>query len=190
MHQQSPNNRIWFLMSRSLSGEATALEEQELQQLLQQDAAFQQQHELMKRMWHTAENQQAAFVDETEKENISRIIQLARQESAEEELNVIPLRRKYKYLFAAGSAAALIIIASAVWIFNHDKTTDIAKPAVQTLVTENGSRTRTILPDGSNVWLNAGSHISFNENFTGSTREVTLDGEAYFDVVKMPERPF
>src|SRR5205085_7287309 len=39
-------------------------------------------------------------------------------------------------------------------------------------------------------WLNAGSHVSFNEDFTGKTREVTLDGEAFFDVVKQPERPF
>ncbi|MEP7319184.1 MAG: FecR domain-containing protein, partial [Panacibacter sp.] len=195
MQEQSPNNKIWFLMSRSLSGEATAEEERELQKLIQQDTTLQQQHELMKGMWHTAADyQNTEFPAEEEKNNISRILQLARQESAtekEDALKVVPLKKKYRYLFGISSAAALLIIALSVWMLNRDKTGNVATtPSLQNLVTENGSRTRTILPDGSNVWLNAGSHISFSENFTGSTREVTLDGEAYFDVVKQPQRPF
>ena len=62
--------------------------------------------------------------------------------------------------------------------------------STKTLSAENGSRTRTILPDGSTVWVNAGSHISFDNDFKGQTREVTLNGEAYFDVVKNPKQPF
>jgi ferric-dicitrate binding protein FerR (iron transport regulator) len=46
------------------------------------------------------------------------------------------------------------------------------------------------LPDGTRIKLNANSRISYPENFSGSTREVTLDGEAYFDVRHNPSRPF
>jgi ferric-dicitrate binding protein FerR (iron transport regulator) len=58
------------------------------------------------------------------------------------------------------------------------------------VATSNGSRTKLILPDGSSVWLNAGSKLNYNKNFDAALREVYLTGEAFFDVVKDPERPF
>ncbi len=179
-------------MSRSLSGEATAEEELALQQFMQTNPSFQQQYELMKRMWHTSEKQDAETIDESEKKNISHILQLAKAgaENEPSETTVIPLINKRKLYLSISSAAAAIFIAVSFWIFSEKNDPHTQVAPTQTLVTENGSRTRTILPDGSTVWLNAGSHISFNKNFSGSTREVTLDGEAYFDVVKQPQRPF
>lgn len=53
-----------------------------------------------------------------------------------------------------------------------------------------GSRTQMVLADGSKVWLNAGSVLKYGVNFNKSNREVFLDGEAYFDVVKNKEKPF
>ncbi|HZL09536.1 MAG TPA: FecR domain-containing protein [Prolixibacteraceae bacterium] len=52
-----------------------------------------------------------------------------------------------------------------------------------------GARTRFSLPDGSTGWLNSGSVISYPSQF-GVDRTVTLNGEAYFDVVKNPNSPF
>ncbi len=190
MYQQSSNNKIWFLLSRSLSGEANIEEMQSFQQLLQQDAALQQQYELLKRMWFANEKGDKDTKGENEQENISHILRMARVEAAGENENLaVPLKsnRKFYYFFLA--AAALLIIVAGVWMFNKENTF-LSNAKVQTLVADNGSRTRTILPDGSTVWLNAGSHISFSQNFNGRTREVTLDGEAYFDVVKQPQRPF
>jgi ferric-dicitrate binding protein FerR (iron transport regulator) len=47
------------------------------------------------------------------------------------------------------------------------------------------------LPDGSQVWLNAGSNLDYNNSvFNKDLREVTLNGEAYFDVTKNAEKPF
>jgi len=45
-----------------------------------------------------------------------------------------------------------------------------------------GSRSRVILPDGSNVWLNSGSTLIYNTNYAGKEREVSLEGEGFFDV--------
>jgi transmembrane sensor len=47
-----------------------------------------------------------------------------------------------------------------------------------------------LLPDGSKVWLNSESRIEYNRNFNDTIREVTLEGEAFFDVVKDKTRPF
>lgn len=188
MQERSSNNKIWFLISRSLSGEATPEEEQLLQHLLQENTALQQQYELIKRMWGAGEKQPDGFVDEDEKQNISRILKLARLESEKED-EAIPLKRNRNYFFLIPAAAALLIIVFGIRMF-YGKSDLPANAGLQTIAAEKGSRMRTILPDGTTVWLNAGSHISFSENFTGHTREVTLDGEAYFDVVKQPERPF
>jgi ferric-dicitrate binding protein FerR (iron transport regulator) len=54
-----------------------------------------------------------------------------------------------------------------------------------------GQKVHVTLPDGSKVWLNAGSTLSYSSNFNHHhERIVTLNGEAYFDVVHHPDRPF
>ncbi len=71
-----------------------------------------------------------------------------------------------------------------------------AEPAplatVSQLVTVNsqpGTVTKFILPDGSLVWLNSGSTVSYPNPFHGLTRDVSLTGEAYFEVVKNKQTP-
>lgn len=48
----------------------------------------------------------------------------------------------------------------------------------------------TVLPDGTKVWLNSSSYLKYPNTFSGQTREVILDGEAYFKVAKNTEIPF
>lgn len=58
-------------------------------------------------------------------------------------------------------------------------------------VIPNGKRSRIILEDGTQVWVNAGSKLEYSNNFLeGPTRDVYLKGEAYFDVTPDPSRPF
>jgi len=53
-----------------------------------------------------------------------------------------------------------------------------------------GSRTHIVLPDGTDVWLNAGSSIKYPAQFTSGERRVELSGEGYFNVTKEPQRRF
>ena len=48
----------------------------------------------------------------------------------------------------------------------------------------------TVLPDGTKVWLNSSSYLRYPNLFSGQTREVTLDGEAYFKVTENTKKPF
>lgn len=58
------------------------------------------------------------------------------------------------------------------------------------LSTPNGGQYHIVLPDGSNVWLNAASSIKFPTVFNNSIREVTMTGEAYYEVSHNPAAPF
>jgi transmembrane sensor len=59
-----------------------------------------------------------------------------------------------------------------------------------TLVTQKGGQYNIVLPDGSRVWLNAASSLRFPVAFPGHERVVELTGEAYFEVVHNPSKPF
>ena len=59
-----------------------------------------------------------------------------------------------------------------------------------TLSTPSGGQYQLILPDGSKVWLNASSSIHFPTSFKGRERNVTITGEAYFEVAKNAAMPF
>ena len=58
------------------------------------------------------------------------------------------------------------------------------------IYTASGSRTHLTLPDGTLVWLNAGSRINYEKNFGARLREVHLTGEAFFDVAPNASKPF
>ncbi|MBX3255977.1 MAG: DUF4974 domain-containing protein [Chitinophagaceae bacterium] len=62
--------------------------------------------------------------------------------------------------------------------------------SINTITTPRGGQFQVVLPDGSAVWLNAASSISFPTTFTGSERKVTITGEAYFEVARDQSKPF
>lgn len=65
------------------------------------------------------------------------------------------------------------------------------RPAVYNrLSTPRGGQYRLLLPDGSQVWLNAASSISYPTAFTGSVRSVMITGEAYFEIAPNASMPF
>ena len=70
-----------------------------------------------------------------------------------------------------------------------------AKPSTtgvtnNTITTPKGGEWRVILADGTNVWLNASSEITFPQSFQGGERVVRVKGEAYFEVAKDKAHPF
>ena len=62
--------------------------------------------------------------------------------------------------------------------------------AMQTITVPAGQRVNLDLPDGSNVWLNAGTKMQYPVSFMTGKRDVILDVEAYFEVVHNEKTPF
>ncbi|MBQ8501076.1 MAG: FecR domain-containing protein [Bacteroides sp.] len=70
------------------------------------------------------------------------------------------------------------------------KPTDEATQSYQKIFTPFGTRSIVSLPDGSRVWLNAGSTLEYPTRFTGKERMVSMTGEGYFEVESNPRHPF
>jgi len=64
------------------------------------------------------------------------------------------------------------------------------EPEERTLRTPKGGQFAVVLSDGTKVWLNAASSITFPAVFGPSTREVRITGEVYFEVAKNKAKPF
>ena len=65
-----------------------------------------------------------------------------------------------------------------------------APVAMNTISTPTGGFFKIILPDGSNVWLNSESALTFPSRFTEGQRSVSLKGEGYFEISKNKKQPF
>jgi transmembrane sensor len=88
-------------------------------------------------------------------------------------------------------AALVIILLSLGGILNYVMF-NMSENNVQYCITHSplGSKSELTLPDGTKISLNAGSTLRYPANFMKGTREVFLEGEAYFNVTKMKDRLF
>lgn len=88
--------------------------------------------------------------------------------------------------------ASIIIITVGVTaaLFSIDEDKDDVNIAMQTITVPAGQRVNLDLPDGTNVWLNAGTKMQYPVSFMQGKREVILDGEAYFEVAHNEKSPF
>ncbi|WP_202703077.1 FecR family protein [Flavobacterium sp. UGB4466] len=64
------------------------------------------------------------------------------------------------------------------------------KTITRQYATRAGEHAKIVLSDGTQIWLNAGSHVKYPVTFKGDTREIYLIGEAFFDVAKDKKHPF
>jgi ferric-dicitrate binding protein FerR (iron transport regulator) len=70
------------------------------------------------------------------------------------------------------------------------QTNNFSEILFNTISTPNGGQYKVVLPDGTNVWLNAASSIRFPTKFVGKERAVAITGEVYFEVTKNASMPF
>jgi transmembrane sensor len=84
-----------------------------------------------------------------------------------------------------------VLIGGGVVLWRGQKGVVAGKAApVAILRAGRGSRKMTRLPDGTQLWLNAGSRVVLAQGFSQEQRELTLEGEAFFDVQHDENHPF
>lgn len=95
-----------------------------------------------------------------------------------------PLRRLWLRISAA--AAVLALVSTLVLHLLPAERPE----QLFTVEAPQGTHSRISLPDGTQVWLNAGSALSYGSSFNETSREVSLSGEAYFEVARHAALPF
>jgi ferric-dicitrate binding protein FerR (iron transport regulator) len=98
----------------------------------------------------------------------------------------------YSRISIAAAAAIAIIVTLGIFFLptsrQQNNTTQLA--SMEKKQNSKGIKSTIQLADGSKIWLNADSRIEYPEVFEGNTREVYLNGEAFFEVAKNPAKPF
>ncbi|MEA4974123.1 MAG: FecR domain-containing protein [Paludibacter sp.] len=103
-------------------------------------------------------------------------------------------QRKHKKLrriiqFASGVAATIALL---FYINYADRLSDSveSRDNYTHVVKAQQSKERIVLPDGSVVWIDKGSVLSYSDRFNKQTRGVKIEGKAFFDVAKDKNKPF
>ena len=86
--------------------------------------------------------------------------------------------------------AAVVAITLGGSYFYYQSSLEKELMAMQTITVPAGQRINITLVDGTNVWLNARTSLSYPVKFGKNNRQVVLDGEAYFDVTIDKSKPF
>lgn len=178
------NERLWILLAKKKSREASSEELAELELLLSQKDHSNYTHEVIENIWE----EPLGFLPEM---NLNESTWNSIEKSINQPGKAFSISSPKRWM-----AAAVLMLAVSAFIFIYYKkpSENIVPPApgnLSQITTKPALKQNFYLPDGSHVWLNANSKIAYNKDGFGTkTREVSLTGEAFFDVVKNAEIPF
>ena len=102
----------------------------------------------------------------------------------------IRANRTKKVLSKVCVAASLVVGLTGSFFWIREYAGSSSEPTVTTLTSAEGIRSRFFLPDGSEVCMNSGSTLSWSSDFGKDRREVSVSGEAFFDVTHDGRKPF
>jgi len=188
------NSKYLKLCTKAVAGEISPEEKKELEKWLKISSENQLFYDKIKRTWELTAVQSSPPLPDIEEEwsTVEKSLDVA---IAKRKKGVTPLFKHIvnnlstfvepRYRPAALSAAAVLIFAAAFLIWRNQS----SKPYLQEILTQNRQRIQINLPDGSVVHLNCSSSIKFPKRFSNNLRQVTLSGEAFFDVTHN-KKPF
>lgn len=188
-------------IARFVTGEANERERAEIGRWIDESAERSAELALMQAAWRGAECEAAVNVDAAWHGLSTRLGDSDQAKEVDNVLSLPSVRRSWRYTRAIGAAAAaLVLIAGSVAVRakllkSREASTPSATPSqlATSFATAAGERKTVRLPDGSSVSLAPMSSLKLSERFSGESRalrEVTLSGEALFDVVHDEAHPF
>jgi transmembrane sensor len=191
------NENLVTLIARKLSGEASIEELQHLNTYLQEHQEDQYFFELLQNFWDTPKEQTSASEEDLLNAHFDYIIQQAEEDvegDIPEEWVITKNTSSLKKVWIRRLSIAALISALAIGLYlmypSTIKIASFTKTNKSEVSAKPGAKSKMVLPDGTTVWLNSGSKLTYSDNFRDSVRSVELDGEAFFDVVKDAKHPF
>lgn len=177
-------NRIIELLARKLAGEATKSELEELNDLITGYPDSVYYEEFLEQLWLSSEGQ--TDLPDVDQAYLLHRLKFRDEFGHKEETRKISGFKKYKNLI--GIAAILLVIVSAALLYYNRS--DKFSPDTQ-IVAGKGIQKKIKLPDGTIVWLNSDSKLSYESNINQRKKRIVyLVGEAFFDVAHHKFHPF
>lgn len=176
----------WILIGKVITKEATPTERQQFDDWLAAHPDQQSVVDSLHQFWLTPDAK-TDVASQSVSEAFARLQQRINGQNAPAEVLIRPLGAWRSWVGWAAAASVALIGGLLGWSQWHTATS--VRPVVEQ-INPKGTRSLIHLADGSTVWLNADSHLSYPKTFTGSLREVSLEGEAYFTVTPNPKQPF
>jgi ferric-dicitrate binding protein FerR (iron transport regulator) len=196
--------RLYILLAKVLSKEANEAELLEFQSLISRNEEWKAVFHNLEELWATlpVSSETPSATDESYLLHLGRLKdQVSDFETATEPELVVDEsedfllypQKTYWYQKWQSYTAIAAIFLFAFFGFNYlnkkEVTVELDKHFNEITV-KLGTKTKVQLPDGSHVWVNSDSKLTYAETFSGPTRDIYLEGEAYFDVVKDAKHPF
>lgn len=174
------------LIIQSLTGTLGAESQEELQRWASSTAEHGQYFNQKRELWFSAiDSQRLNKYDGRRAFENFRLRVNAAQASKLSNENTFHISRLVRY------AASVAILCVMGWGAYHYGQSSLAEEFSEiTVEAPMGSHTYTLLPDGTKVWLNAGSKLSYSQGFGIKDRRVKLAGEGFFEVKTNNELPF
>ncbi len=171
---------FWNLLAKKLSGEASAEEKAELENLLKAHPDFSFPAQQLTDLWFL---NKTSPTPQTETAFQKHWLEL---QGSESDTTPIEASTKPRRIFWWPVTLLVVFIAIGSWFLRNKSSNEGPKPLSQKaeVSTRKGARTKLLLPDSSEVWLNAGSKLTYEPGFGINNRNTTLVGEAFFDVRK------
>lgn len=177
----SLNNKIWQLTARKLSGEASLEELRELERLLAEDPELGYKVDIFSQYFERPSEKTYRSQEEKQQSLEHFRAALGRSNDLQAPGRVRLLGRRQVLRWAA-VAAILIMVVAGFFLRDAEKKDVARQQPVNEVNTMRGTRSRMVLPDGTIAWLNSESRLVYNADFGKTKREITLIGEAFFDV--------
>lgn len=191
-------DRFHILIARKFSGALTEEEAQELDRLLLEDPSRQLIMEWFEQMI-IQEKQQLPSSEAREayvRHWLKYREEIVDAQEVEDSMATSQAFRPNKKWAGVIALTIACIAGLFIWWGFRNKSeaiqTDLVKsPAWQTQITQVAEKRKLSLPDGSIVWLNAGSSLRYDAaSLSQGERQVFLEGEAFFDIAHNEKRPF
>ena len=186
-------NHIYELIGKYLADEVSEKERVIVQNWLNESERNAREFELHKKAWEETHISYRRSDSESVFKNILNKIDDQQELDIADHHQPATKKVKQRFVFIAKIAASLLLFAT-IWYYFNTVAPKSESPelALKTVHKYNlaGQKSKIYLPDGSEVWLNAESEITFPEKFSNEKREVVLEGEAFFNVIKNLNQPF
>ena len=172
----------WELLARYFSGECSSDEKKLIESWMRADPKNEIEIDNLRKIWSVSEVQNKNWNAHGALKKVWERIDKKLPERK-------PLVIRYPVAHIFRYAAVFLIVAVSTLIISKIFLNQ-SIPVITEVMVSNGTTKKIVFPDNSKVFLDAGSFLTYSDRFGEKLREVSLEGEGYFEITENPHIPF